>query len=578
MSKREYEIAAEFCSLVKAPDLLEYLQLGVKSPDEEVREKLKKRRKYMQGMQSNPKYRKEALFLIKHFSALSRALENTAEYQADAQRRAESVHLPILEMTIKGVLAGGTLSDEQDNYLKRNANELGVSDATFDKLMARLCAEAGIARAQSPLAGREIPTLPPVPVDTSEDYYTLLGLDSRASAQEIEYAFDLRMRESNQGETTPETEAHQVRLKLAHKVLTDPQARAQYKVNQTRTGPPARQRQRAPVPIASGPPPFGRVPPVRSPNSVATSRLEILGDPQRLVNLNQETQAQIRIRNRGSEAMTGRITTEELWIELSQHHIEPTQPEQTIDVTFRRDLIPSRTAEGSVQITTDQGESATITYRVVQRSSAKLVLAGALLVGLLSLSAWVVGVFERPIDVDFVVEPMAAEFLLDGVSKGSGTNFGAIAMQRAPHSVVIHHPNFETLQRTFAPEELTDGPVHLKLIQKKAMDFQPHDGLKKGNLNQLEAQAIVSKRGPAFIECIRQAVPPGEILEGRIRIHIEPSGLAAGITIDGAPPEDPVALSCIERQAAAVQLSPISDGDYATVRYNYSVKGTTDGS
>ena len=138
---RNFDTAAEFCEIAGTPDLLEYLQVPPEVDPSEAQEKLKKRRKYMQGMQSNPKYRKEALFLIKHFKALSNALVDPSSYLTDALRRAESVHLPILEMTVKGVLAGGSLTEEQEQYLRRNANELGVSDATYDELVDRLCRE-----------------------------------------------------------------------------------------------------------------------------------------------------------------------------------------------------------------------------------------------------------------------------------------------------------------------------------------------------------------------------------------------------------------------------------------------------
>ena len=110
MDSRNYELAAEFCQLVGTPDLLAYLGVEMDAGTAETRTKLKSRRKYMQGMQSNPKYRSEALYLIKHFAALDAVLANPAAYLKDAVKRAESVHLPVLEMTIRSVLAGGAVS------------------------------------------------------------------------------------------------------------------------------------------------------------------------------------------------------------------------------------------------------------------------------------------------------------------------------------------------------------------------------------------------------------------------------------------------------------------------------------
>ena len=121
MNSRNLDLAAQFCELVNKPHLLEYLGLPEDASPDAAQKKLKARRKYMQGMQSNPKYKSEAIFLIKNFGALSRVLEDPIPYLKDAKRRAESKHLPVLEMTIKGVLAGGSLTHEQEDYLRRNA-------------------------------------------------------------------------------------------------------------------------------------------------------------------------------------------------------------------------------------------------------------------------------------------------------------------------------------------------------------------------------------------------------------------------------------------------------------------------
>src|SRR5690606_1765364 len=144
-----------------------YLGVPEDTASGEARQKLKARRKYMQGMQGNPKYKQEALYLIKHFAALDAVLSDPAAYLTDARRRAESVHLPILEMTVRGVLAGGNLTAEQEEYLRRNAVELGVSEPTFDALLDRLTREMGVAR---PAAAQKAATPAPSPQSTGDFY------------------------------------------------------------------------------------------------------------------------------------------------------------------------------------------------------------------------------------------------------------------------------------------------------------------------------------------------------------------------------------------------------------------------
>ena len=145
MSPQDLDLAADFCKLVGAPHLVAYL--GAQETDEPmaVQAKLKSRRRFMQGMQGNPKYKREALFLIRHYSTLHQVLDDVEAYLADARDRSESVHLPVLEMTIRGILAAGAPTSEQTEYLRRNAVELGVSDATFERVLTKAAEEYGVS-------------------------------------------------------------------------------------------------------------------------------------------------------------------------------------------------------------------------------------------------------------------------------------------------------------------------------------------------------------------------------------------------------------------------------------------------
>ena len=208
MDPRHLELAAEFCKLVGKPTLVEYLGLPSGAGAEEAQELLKSRRRYMQGMQSNPKYKQEALLLIKNYTIFSTLLNEPEVYRAGAQSKAERKHLPIVEMTIKGALQSGAPSPEQLDFLKRNASELGVSDDTFSGSLERLMVEAGLRPAPpgtkagppSFIGGPTVqpaappkPAPPPAPVKSAqstgtppeEDHYKILHVPRTATRAEI---------------------------------------------------------------------------------------------------------------------------------------------------------------------------------------------------------------------------------------------------------------------------------------------------------------------------------------------------------------------------------------------------------
>lgn len=194
MSTKNLEVAHRFAELVGAPNLMEYLGLDPSASGDEVRAKLKERRKYMQGMQSNPKYKTQALFLIKNFGALDSVLTNPLAYLDDARRRQESEHLPVLEMTIKGVLKGGALNQDQVDFLGHQAKELGISEQTFQETLERVSAELGVAAPLPELSEDE----------KSSNHYAVLGVRSQVGRDIIYNAYRDVYR---QAKNTPEPAA-----------------------------------------------------------------------------------------------------------------------------------------------------------------------------------------------------------------------------------------------------------------------------------------------------------------------------------------------------------------------------------
>ena len=146
MSDKTIKAADDFCALVGQPNLLEYLGLPPYSTADEAMEKLRSRRRYMQGMQSNPKYKDEALFLIKNYSTLLAALQDPQAHISLMEQRRRAENLPSLETTIRNILQSGALSEEQEEFLHVTAIDMGIQNDIFQETPNRLTREAGIVR------------------------------------------------------------------------------------------------------------------------------------------------------------------------------------------------------------------------------------------------------------------------------------------------------------------------------------------------------------------------------------------------------------------------------------------------
>ena len=190
MSADNLRLADEFVAMVGADNLLGYLGLPEDVPADAAIQALKERRRYMQGMQSNPKYKQQALFLIKHLSAFEELLSDPPAYLAEVAKRQEQARLPALEATMRGVLRGGRLTQPQIEYLREQADEQGIRKETFEELLTKLSLEQGLPD--------------PFSNDPQVDHYAILGVDPNSNYDEIYAAYRETHREAR---NTPEPAA-----------------------------------------------------------------------------------------------------------------------------------------------------------------------------------------------------------------------------------------------------------------------------------------------------------------------------------------------------------------------------------
>lgn len=135
VSADDLAVATDFCKLVQVEDLFDYLGIPKTASSEESKAALTKKRKYMQGMQGNPKFKDSARFLIKHYRTLERVLDDPGSHLAAAQRAREEAKLPMLEFALSGVLSDGAISREEEQWLRTAAVDLGISIETYERLL-----------------------------------------------------------------------------------------------------------------------------------------------------------------------------------------------------------------------------------------------------------------------------------------------------------------------------------------------------------------------------------------------------------------------------------------------------------
>ena len=165
MDARDLDLASQYCKLCDAADLFEAFDLPVDVDHDAATACVSKQRKRMQSMQSNPKYKARAKFLLKHHRAVLAVLHNAEAYADSLASEREAESMPILEMAIDGMLIDGRISEREESYVRDMAGNLGISPQAAERVLARKMAEAGARRVGSntlPLAG-ELTVSQPLP-------------------------------------------------------------------------------------------------------------------------------------------------------------------------------------------------------------------------------------------------------------------------------------------------------------------------------------------------------------------------------------------------------------------------------
>ena len=446
MDPRDLDQIDTFLGMVGRTSLLDYYELDAAASSDEADKAIKSRRGWAQGQQANPKYRNEALWLIKNNGLIRRVLiEQREAYVQDLKSRTQSKNLQVLTLFIKGTLAGGTLTADAEEAILRQARAMGLDDDTTQRHIETLLKDTGAQRAAS--ADHETAS------GSFVDYYDLLGVLQAATLEEIESAHRAKYRWARTLRDKDRVTRLYADLDEAWRVLKDPARRAQYDVLYSastdgqpvgaspkdiqgflpgRTQGPS---QAAPAssdepPVAAprkeaprrkgppAPPAVGKdrslgfsgqpteeagAPPVRAPKPPegirtlglttgktrrAGPRLGIASPELIVLGVGRApVQHSIVVRNTGRGAMRGRAHSDRDWLKLERSRLDPDAAEQELRFTVDPKQMPRATSVALVTVVTDHGERRAITVRVEKKRSR----LGAVVVGMVLLASAIGG-------------------------------------------------------------------------------------------------------------------------------------------------------------------------------------------
>lgn len=231
MDSRDLEQIESFLGMVGKASLFAYYDLGHDAPDAAVEATLKKRRAWAQGQQANPKYRAEALWLIKNNALLRRTLlQNRRDYVGHVANAQARQSLQKLEPFMRGTLAGGVLTSEAEQAILRQGQQLGLQESQVREALGRLVQEVGARRKGQPAPERPkaAPKAAKKPASPFKDYYGILGVPPDADRASLEAAHKQKYRSARNRRDKQAVSALYADLDEAWRVLTDPVRKASY--------------------------------------------------------------------------------------------------------------------------------------------------------------------------------------------------------------------------------------------------------------------------------------------------------------------------------------------------------------
>jgi len=225
MEPKSLDEIHRFTASVDQMDLYTYLDLEVDADRAAILHALQVRRSWAQGQQANPKFRIEALWVIKNIALITAALTTDATaYQNDLSARDEQKKLETLSIFIKGTLADGDLTARAEEAIQAQGELLGLNESTVIRRIGEILAERDANTADSvesnPYEDEQF--------DETSDLYEILKTPPDSDQETLEKAYRERYRWARQLQDRDKSSRVYAMLDEAWRVLKDPERRAAY--------------------------------------------------------------------------------------------------------------------------------------------------------------------------------------------------------------------------------------------------------------------------------------------------------------------------------------------------------------
>lgn len=450
MERRELEEIERFFASLGQRSPLAYYGLAEDADTEAVDAAIKKRRTWAQGQQSNPKYRSEALFLIKANANLRKLLIDERSLYVEHFGGGNPALTELDEVMTSAFSQGWTNTAEAT--IRAAGRRLSIEEGLVDARMAAAAQRLNLVREVDEGLGAA----------TGLDLYELLAVPMTAGARELEDAYRARYRWARSLKDKERASRVLAALDAAWRIVKDPARRAAYDAQRAELAEATEEVERSgrrlgellgggesePGPRSSeelaerlraaprtgtapdapsfpptgdaAPPPFRMAPlgdsgalpvptlaPAPSPDlanfsgrtiGLATGPQMLRERAPRLVvpvkspvvltlPRGRAVRYPLLVKNGGQGKMPAKVVTDVPWIVAERDWIDPSAAEQELVLELRPDRLPGNRGVGTVTVVADHGERRTVQFEV-ERSSLVIPLLGLLGVVALGVGGW----------------------------------------------------------------------------------------------------------------------------------------------------------------------------------------------
>lgn len=607
MTPRDLEEIRRFLTSVGKATLFEYFGIATDAPDDDVQAAIKKRRSWSQGQQSNPKYRQEALWVIKNVSRCRRAMvDERLEYLAATRSASQQKELEVLDLFILGNLTDGVLSARGQRAIVEQGEAQGLPGHLVEERLETMLIEQGARREGDPTAGPFV------------DHYAVLAVHPDAPLNDLERAYRDRYHAARQLPDPREGERVYEELDAAWEVLRNPGTRARYDERRRDElgDEPAPTASPAPAPsrglrLGGGSPDEpsstglrlgddGSAP--RPPAGVKAgqtlglsggqsrpsrprrgSRLDLDGPDTVHIKVGRAGgSTTLTVRKSGSSPMPGRVFVDRDWVTLDPPRLDADATEQLITVTVDPKGMARSKAVALVTFVTDDGQRRSVTVEAEKRNSTPLYIAGAVVMfggaGVLAATQLDLGPDEPPRvpsgTLVVSVDPPAGQIFVNGelVSTSGQASVGEGLPVGAPLRIRVEQDGFSTWAGEATLEDGQERRVEVELELTDEMTWTPSEDDIRAEVPARDLNRALGNRSRFFDGCYHNhltGAEPGSLALASISANVSSRGWIVGLSFDDENYTSNDALqTCLKRQLRSIKL-PLFTGDYAVVKHQF---------